>query len=135
MPRDPYEVLGLTKSATADEIQKSYRKLARKFHPDRNPGDKKAEAEFKDVQAAYEILSDETKKQNFDRFGHAGPLASRPAMDPVIQAYTGLVLDNVGEDGIPRRVPYFTRSPHPMRVAPSNTTAAVWVHTLSAIES
>lgn len=73
MPRDPYEVLGVSKSATAEEIQKAYRKLARKYHPDRNPGDKKAEAAFKEVQSAYEILSDEKKRQQYDRFGFAGP--------------------------------------------------------------
>ncbi len=73
MPRDPYEVLGLSKSASADDVQKAYRKLARKFHPDRNPGDKQAEASFKEVSAAYETLSDPAKKENFDRFGFAGP--------------------------------------------------------------
>jgi DnaJ-class molecular chaperone len=73
MPRDPYEVLGVSKSASAEEIQKAYRKLSKKYHPDRNPGDKQADAHYKEVQSAYEILSDETKKANYDRFGHAGP--------------------------------------------------------------
>jgi DnaJ-class molecular chaperone len=73
MPRDPYEVLGVSKSASAEEIQKAYRKLSKKYHPDRNPGDKQADANYKEVQAAYEILSDATKKENYDRFGHAGP--------------------------------------------------------------
>src|SRR3954462_11630172 len=73
MPRDYYEVLGVQRGASDDEIQKAYRKLARKYHPDRNPGDKQAEANFKDVSAAYEVLSDETKKANYDRFGFAGP--------------------------------------------------------------
>lgn len=73
MPRDPYEVLGVTKTASADEIKKAYRSLARKFHPDRNPGDKAAEASFKEAQDAYDILSDDKKKAQYDQFGFAGP--------------------------------------------------------------
>ncbi|QDU18294.1 DnaJ C-terminal domain-containing protein [Urbifossiella limnaea] len=73
MPRDPYEVLGVSKTATADEIQKAYRKLSKKHHPDRNPGDKQADATYKEVQTAYEVLSDPAKKANYDQFGHAGP--------------------------------------------------------------
>jgi DnaJ-class molecular chaperone len=72
MPRDYYEVLGVGRSASAEEIKKAYRKLAAKFHPDRNPGDKDAEAKFKEISAAYEVLSDPDKKANYDRFGHAG---------------------------------------------------------------
>lgn len=67
--RDPYEVLGVARSATDEEITKVYRKLARQYHPDRNPGDKEAEAKFKEIQNAYDILSDKTKRANFDRFG------------------------------------------------------------------
>src|SRR6266508_561777 len=73
MPRDPYEVLGVSKSASAEEIQKAYRKLSKKHHPDRNPGDKQAETTYKEVQAANEILTDPAKKENYDRFGFAGP--------------------------------------------------------------
>jgi curved DNA-binding protein len=73
MPRDPYDVLGVSKTATADEIQKAYRKLSKKYHPDRNPGDKQADASYKEVQEAYELLSNPTKKANFDQFGFAGP--------------------------------------------------------------
>jgi curved DNA-binding protein len=73
MPRDPYDVLGVSKSASPEEIQKAYRKLSKKYHPDRNPGDKQADATYKDVQAAYEILSDPKKREAFDRFGFAGP--------------------------------------------------------------
>lgn len=71
--RDPYEVLGVGRNATADEIKKAYRKLAIKYHPDKNPGDKAAEERFKEAAAAYEILSDPDKKAKYDRFGHAGP--------------------------------------------------------------
>ncbi|MET0461924.1 MAG: molecular chaperone DnaJ [Chitinophagaceae bacterium] len=70
--RDYYEVLGVSKSASADEIKKAYRKVAMQFHPDRNPGDKAAEEKFKEAAEAYEVLSDSDKKAQYDRFGHAG---------------------------------------------------------------
>lgn len=70
--RDPYEVLGVGRNADADDIKKAYRKLALKYHPDRNPGDKAAEEHFKEAASAYEILSDPEKKARYDRFGHAG---------------------------------------------------------------
>ena len=70
--RDYYEVLGVSKNATKDEIKKAYRKQALKFHPDKNPGDKKAEENFKEAAEAYEVLSNDEKKARYDRFGHAG---------------------------------------------------------------
>lgn len=70
--RDYYEVLGVSKTATEDEIKKSFRRLAMKFHPDRNPNDKEAEAKFKEAREAYEVLSDAKKRQAYDQFGHAG---------------------------------------------------------------
>lgn len=70
--RDYYEVLGVNKNASADEIKKSYRKVAMQFHPDRNPGDKTAEEKFKEAAEAYEVLSDTDKKAQYDRYGHAG---------------------------------------------------------------
>lgn len=76
MPQDLYDVLGVNRTASADEITKAYRKLARQYHPDRNPGDKASEAKFKDVAAAYEILSDKQKRAQYDQFGHAGPGAA-----------------------------------------------------------
>ena len=69
--RDYYEVLGVKRDASADQIKKAYRGLARKHHPDANPGDKTAEAKFKEVQNAYDILSDSEKKTRYDQFGHA----------------------------------------------------------------
>lgn len=70
--RDYYEVLGVDKNASEDEIKKAYRKLAKKYHPDLNPGDKEAEEKFKEANEAYEVLSDAEKKAKYDRFGHAG---------------------------------------------------------------
>lgn len=70
--RDYYEVLGVSKSASASEIKKAYRKLALKYHPDKNPDDSAAEERFKEAAEAYEVLSDEQKKQRYDQFGHAG---------------------------------------------------------------
>jgi molecular chaperone DnaJ len=70
--RDYYEILGVSKSASKEEIKKAYRKVALQFHPDRNPDDKSAEDKFKEAAEAYEVLSDDEKKARYDRFGHAG---------------------------------------------------------------
>src|SRR4030095_6676647 len=69
--RDYYEILGVNKTASADEIKKAYRKVAMQFHPDRNPGDKSAEDKFKEAAEAYEILSDPDKRKRYDQYGHA----------------------------------------------------------------
>lgn len=70
--KDPYSILGVAKSATQDEIKKSYRKLAMQYHPDKNKGDKKAEEKFKEINAAYEVLGDAKKRKEYDTFGSAG---------------------------------------------------------------
>ena len=70
--RDYYEVLGLNKGASESEIKSAFRKMAMKYHPDRNPGDKEAEEKFKEVNEAYGILSDPEKKSKYDQFGFAG---------------------------------------------------------------
>ncbi len=89
--RDYYEVLGINKGSSEADIKKAFRKLARKYHPDVNPGDKTAEQRFKELNEAYEVLSDKDKRQQYDQFGHAafeqgfggagpgsqGPMASR----------------------------------------------------------
>ena len=70
--RDYYEVLGLQKGATKDEIKKGYRKLAIQYHPDKNPGNKEAEDKFKEATEAYEVLADDEKRQLYDQYGFAG---------------------------------------------------------------
>ena len=75
---DYYEILGISKKATANEIKKAYRKLARKYHPDLNPDNKKAELKFKEINEAYATLKDPQKRAGYDQFGTAGPQQQRP---------------------------------------------------------
>ena len=77
--RDYYEVLGCDRGAGEAEMKKAYRRLAMKYHPDRNPDDRQAEARFKEAKEAYEVLSDADKRAAYDQFGHAGVEASRQA--------------------------------------------------------
>src|SRR5438309_11413052 len=72
MARDYYETLGVQRNASEQEIKSAYRKLARQYHPDRNPGDKTAEGKFKEVQEAYDVLSDKNKRAQYDQFGFSG---------------------------------------------------------------
>src|SRR4051812_39507887 len=87
--RDYYEILGIHKAASADEIKKAYRKLARKHHPDTNRGDPSAEAKFKEVQEAYDVLADEKKRANYDQFGHAGVSSAHAAEAAAAAAAAG----------------------------------------------
>ncbi len=80
--KDYYEVLGVSKNASDDEIKKAYRKLAIKYHPDKNPGDKAAEEKFKEVSEAHEVLSDKQKRARYDQFGHAGVGGNGAAGNP-----------------------------------------------------
>src|SRR5436305_5507663 len=82
MPQDLYDVLGVSRSASADDITKAYRKLARQYHPDRNPGDKQAEAKFKEISSAYEVLSDKAKRAQYDQCGSVGGPAGFPNGGP-----------------------------------------------------
>ncbi len=72
MPRDYYEILGVDRKASKEDIKKAYRKIAMKYHPDKNPGDKEAENKFKEAAEAYSVLSDDDKRRKYDQFGHAG---------------------------------------------------------------
>lgn len=91
--RDYYEVLGIQKDASEDDIKKAYRQMAKKYHPDLNPGDKEAEARFKEVNEAYEVLSDKQKRARYDQYGQAG-------VDPNFGAggYQGYGFDNIDID-------------------------------------
>ena len=79
--RDYYEVLGVDKKASEDEIKKAYRKIAIKYHPDRNPGDKEAEEKFKEAAEAYDVLHDEQKRKQYDQFGFNGPAGMEDLAD------------------------------------------------------
>jgi molecular chaperone DnaJ len=95
--RDYYETLGIGRSATDVELKSAYRKLALKYHPDRNPGDKKAEEKFKECAEAYGILADSDKRAAYDRFGHAGVSASAGGFDPTVFSGFEDILGGLGD--------------------------------------
>lgn len=83
--RDPYEILGVARQASAEEIKSCYRKLAMKYHPDRNPGDQEAEESFKELAQAYDILVDPEKRAAYDRYGYAAFQGGGPAVVSTIR--------------------------------------------------
>ena len=109
--RDYYEVLGIDRNASASEIKKAYRKLAKKYHPDVNPGDKEAEAKFKEATEAYSVLSDPDKRRQYDQFGHAafdggaggGGGFTNMNMDDIFGSFGDIFGDLFGGGGSRRR--------------------------------
>ncbi|HWB28603.1 MAG TPA: molecular chaperone DnaJ [Chitinophagaceae bacterium] len=101
MKRDYYEILGVSKTASADEIKKAYRKVAMQYHPDRNPGDKSAEDKFKEAAEAYEVLSDADKRAKYDRFGHqafspgAGGFSGSGNMEDIFSQFGDIFGDDI----------------------------------------
>lgn len=106
--RDYYEILGVPRSASNDDVKKAYRKLAMQYHPDRNPNSKAAEEKFKEINEAYEVLSNDEKRARYDRFGHAGvgtsaasdggnPFAGRGNMDDIFSAFSDIFGNQFGE--------------------------------------
>ncbi len=99
--RDHYEVLGVSRNATEQEMKSAYRKLALKYHPDRNPGDKTAEEKFKEAAEAYAVLADADKRARYDRFGHAGvggvAAPGGPGFDPTIFADFSDIFAGLGD--------------------------------------
>ena len=91
--KDYYDVLGVSKSASKDELKKSYRKLAMKYHPDRNPDDSEASEKFKELSEAYEILSDDQKRQTYDNFGHEGVNSSFNSSQGAADAFSDIFGD------------------------------------------
>ena len=88
--RDYYEILSLERNANADDIKRAYRRMAMKYHPDRNEGDAEAEAKFKEAAEAYEVLSDQEKRGRYDQFGHAGvngQTAGYHSVDDILDAF------------------------------------------------
>ena len=116
--RDYYEVLGVSKDASADDIKKAYRKAAMKYHPDRNPGDKTAEEKFKEAGEAYEVLSDADKRARYDQYGFAG-------VDPNFGAggagYGGAGFGGSGSAARKRSLPSGSRTAPTVRVRAAPT--------------
>lgn len=116
MKKDYYDILGVSKSATKDEIKKAYRKLAIKYHPDKNPDNKEAEEKFKEAAQAYEILSDDQKRSQYDQFGHAaegfGGGAGGPSMDDIFTNFSDIFESMFGGAGRRRGQP---TGPQPQR--------------------
>jgi molecular chaperone DnaJ len=97
MAKTLYDTLGVAKGASQDEIKKAYRKLARQYHPDKNPGDQEAEDRFKEVQGAYDVLSDEEKRKQYDRFGATNGRPGPPGGQNVNFDFSGFDVGDLGD--------------------------------------
>ena len=96
--RDCYDVLGIPKGASKDDIKKAYRKLALKYHPDKNKGDKSSEEKFKEASEAYHILSDEKRKANYDQFGHAAFEGEVAVVSKALEDFNSSSFSDIFED-------------------------------------
>ena len=112
--KDYYEILGVTPTASEEEIKKNYRKIAMKYHPDRNPGDKKAEEQFKEAAEAYEVLSDRQKRNIYDQYGHEGLSSTGfrgfSGFDDIFSHFSDIFEDVFGFSGIRGRAHSFVRT-------------------------
>ena len=125
--RDYYDVLGVNKSASKDELKKAYRKLAMKYHPDRNPDDSKAAEKFKELSEAYEILSDDQKRQTYDNFGHDGVNSSFNTSQGAADAFSDIFGDIFSDIFGGEVVPVYTNIENGLGILISKNAQEIFV--------